>query len=116
MKRTILAFALLGLIGCFLPLAIGLSWFDMRQFGDSWKVWLVLAAFAAPAYAGASRSESDRVAALVGVASFGYLAFTFGTGVVDLVIHASIGGIMMGVAVIGGLASSLLALGSARRS
>jgi hypothetical protein len=52
---------------------------------------------------------------LVGTACFGYLAYKFGTGVFDLVVHASLGGILMGVAVVGGLASSLLALSGSRR-
>lgn len=115
MKRFILAFGALGLVGCFLPLIAGLSWFDIRHLDAGWTVWLVLAAFALPAYVGASRSENEAAAALVGTASFGYLAFKFGTGVFDLVFHASIGGIMMGVAVIGGLAASLLALSVARK-
>jgi hypothetical protein len=116
MKRVILFFGVLGLVGCFLPLVLGMSLFDMRHFdGNGWHVWLVLAAYAVPAYAGAARSESDRVAAAVGTLSFGYLAFKFGTGVFDLLFHASIGGIMMGVALIGGLTSSLLALLASER-
>ena len=114
MKRFICGFGALGLVGCFLPLMVGLSWFDMRHFDQGWTVWAVLAAFAVPAAVGASRSEGERATALVGVTCFGYLGYKFGTGVLDLVVHASLGGIMMGVAIIGGLASSLLAL-SARR-
>lgn len=114
MKRLVLLFGVLGLVGCFLPLVFGLSWFEMRHFDEGWTVWLVLAAYAVPAFVGASRDESDRTAALVGTACFGYLAFKFGTGVFDLVIHASLGGIMMGVAVIGGLACSLLGLSATR--
>ena len=115
MKRLILAFGALGLLGCFLPVALGLSWFDMRHFDQGWTVWLVLAAFALPAYVGAARGESDRTAAIVGTACFGYLAYKFNTDVVDLLFHASIGGILMGVALIGGLASSLLALAAGKR-
>jgi hypothetical protein len=114
MKRIIFAFGVLGLVGCFLPLMIGMSWFDMRHFDQGFAVWVVVAAFALPAYVGAARGEGERVAALVGTGCFGYLAYKFGTGVFDLVVHASIGGIMMGVAIVGGLASSLLALSVAR--
>ena len=114
MKRSISFFGVLGLVGCFLPMALGVSWFDMRHFDLGWRMWAVLLAFAAPAYVGASRTESGRVAAVVGSVAFGWLAYTFGTGVIDLVIHASIGGILMGVGVIGGLASSVLALTSRR--
>jgi hypothetical protein len=114
MKRSIFAFGLLGLLGCFLPLVAGLSWFDIRHLDQGWTVWLVLAAFAVPAYVGASTSEGERTAAIVATGCFGYLAYKFNTGVFDLLFHASIGGIMMGVAVIGGLASALLALSVAR--
>lgn len=116
MKRLILAFGVLGLVGCFLPLVPGLSWFDMRHLDQGWTVWLVVAAFALPAYVGATRSESDRTAAIVALSCFGYLGYKFGTGVFDLVFHASIGGIMMGVALVGGLASSLLALSAGKRT
>ena len=110
MKRFILAFGVLGLIGCFLPLALGVSLFELRHFDHGWHVWLVLAAFALPTYVGAT--ENDKTAGIAGAVSFGYLTYKFGTGIFDLVFHASIGGIMMGIAVIGGLASSLLALSS----
>jgi hypothetical protein len=114
MKRSIFAFGLLGLVGCFLPLIAGVSWFDMRHFDDSWTVWFVLAAFALPTYAGIARGEGDRAAAIVGLASFGYTFFEFRTGTLDLITHGSIGGIMMGVAVIGGFVCSLLVLGATR--
>lgn len=115
MKRLILTFGILGLVGCFLPLVAGVSWFDMRHFDQGWTVWLVVAAFALPTYLGAARNESDRTTAIAATACFGYLAYKFGTGVLDLVFHASIGGIMMGVALVGGLASSLLALSAGNR-
>ena len=115
MKRFIFAFGLLGLVGCFLPLALGVSLFELRHFDPGWQVWLMIAAFAVPTYVGWSRSEGERAAAIVGTASFGYLTYKLGTSVFDLVLHASIGGIMIGVATVAGLASSLLALSAARK-
>jgi hypothetical protein len=115
-KRIISLFAVLGLVGCFLPLMPGVSLFDLRHFDGSWHVWIILAAFALPAYAGMAATESERIAALVGTAAFGYLTYTFGTGVYDLVVHASLGGMMMGVAVIGGLFTSVLGLLATERS
>ena len=110
-KRFIFGFGLLGLIGCFLPLALGLSLIDMRHFDSGWHVWLILAAFALPTYVGAAKSEGDAAAAVVGTASVGYLFYKFGFhGTFDLVFHASIGGIMMGAATLVGLTLSLLAL------
>jgi hypothetical protein len=107
-KRFILGFGLLGLLGCFLPLTLGVSLFDLRHFEHGWHVWLVIASFAVPAYVGAT--EPDKTAGVVGSVAFGYLAYKFGTGVFDLLFHASIGGIMIGVAVIAGLVSSVTAL------
>lgn len=114
MKRTIFALGLLGLVGCFLPIAANISWFDMRHFDPGWTVWLVVAAFALPTIVAASKTESDRTAAILGTACFGYLVFKFRDGVLDLVIHASIGGIMMGIAIVGGFAASLLTLAASR--
>lgn len=107
MKRIILGLAVLGLVGCFLPLLPGLSLFDLRHFDEGWHVWLVVGAFALPAYVAACNTEGEKATALAGCAGFGYLAYKFGTGVFDLVIHASIGGILMGVAIIAGLAVSV---------
>jgi hypothetical protein len=114
-KRTIFLFGLVGLVGCFLPMIVGVSWFEMRHFDPGWSVWLVIAAFAFPTFVAAG-ADDTRVTAIVGTASFGYLLAKFGTGVLDLIVHASIGGMMMGVAAIAGLASSLLAFGAPRRA
>jgi hypothetical protein len=105
MKKSIALFGLLGLIGCFLPLAPHVSWFDFHSW--DWLVWLVIAAFAVPMLAGLGASKTA-VASVVGCLCFGYILFKFGTGTIDLVLHASIGGKMMAVGAIGGLASSLL--------
>ncbi|NVB81964.1 MAG: hypothetical protein HOV81_26520 [Kofleriaceae bacterium] len=115
MKRFMLAFGLLGLVGCFLPLLPGISFFDLRHFDAGWTVWAVIGAFALPAYVGGIQGTADRSALFASVGCFGYLAYKFGTGVFDLVFHGSIGAIMMGVAIIGGLASSALALASSKR-
>ncbi len=115
MKRIMLAFGLLGLIGCFLPILPGLSFFDLRHVDDGWTVWMVVGAFALPTYVGAIHGEADRSALFASVGCFGYLAYKFGTGVFDLVFHASLGGIMMGIAIIGGVASSVLALAAAQK-
>jgi hypothetical protein len=116
MKRLVLLFGVLGLVGCFLPLVAGLSWFDLRHFDQGWTVWLVVLAFAIPTYVGATSDESDRATAIAAAGSFGYLAYKFNTDVFDLVFHGSIGGIMMGLALIGGAATSLLALAATRQS
>lgn len=113
MKRTISVLAIVGLIGCFLPLQLGISLFDLRAADGGWRVWLVLAAFGLPAYAGAT-AKADILAGLAGLVGFGYLALKFGTDTLKLLTHASSGGILMGVAIIGGLCASVAALATRR--
>jgi len=115
MKRALLGLGLLGLVGCFLPLVLGMSWFEMRHFDAGWTVWLVMAGFAVPAIIGASDGELDRSDAIAATVSFGYLGYKFNTDTLDLLFHASIGGIMMGVALICGLSYSLLALAATKK-
>jgi hypothetical protein len=114
MKRLILAFGVLGLLGCFLPIGHGLSLFDLRVF--DWHVWLVVFAFAMPTYVGLSKTEGDLAASLVGTISFGYLFYRFFGHVFDLAFHGSIGGLCIAVATVLGLASSLLALATTATS
>jgi hypothetical protein len=109
MKRNIALLGLAGLVGCFLPLVPGLSLFDLRHFAEGWSAWLVMAAFATPAYVGAT-TKNDVVAGLAGLVSFGYLAIKFGTGTFHLIFHAASGGILIGVAIIAGLCASVAAL------
>ena len=110
MKRVIALCGLVGLIGCFLPLALGLSLFDLREFSEGWHVWMVIGAFAIPTVVGFSKTEGSRATAIAGLASFGYIAFKFGTGTFDLLVHGSLGGLAMGAAMIAGLCVSALGL------
>jgi hypothetical protein len=113
MKRAFPLFGLIGLVGCFLPLVPGFSLFDARHF-DASTVWLLIAAFAVPAAIGFSNKVTTG-AALVSAACFGYILYVFGFDTFDLVWHGSIGAKAMGVAVIGGLVSSLASLGDSER-
>ena len=108
MKRSVAILGLVGLIGCFLPLVDGLSLFDLRHI-DAWPVYLVLAAFAAPMIAGA-RNRMTSLHSLVALGGFGYVLYKFGTGVIDLIIHAQIGGRMMGISAVAGFVVALYAL------
>ncbi len=111
MKKAIALFAVLGVVGCFLPLIGGISMFDLRHM-DALPVYLMLAAFAAPMCAGLA--DKTAVAAIVGTIGFGYVLWKFGLDTLNLVLDASIGGKMMGVAAVGGFACSLLAFAEAR--
>ena len=46
MQAWIQLFAAVGLVGCFLPLVSGISWWEMRHMG--WVVYAVVAAFSVP--------------------------------------------------------------------
>jgi hypothetical protein len=106
MKKTFALFGLIGLVGCFLPLAFGVSLFDARS-ADALQVYLLMAAFAVPMFMGFA-DKLHPAASLISGACFGYLLWKFGIfGTKDLILHGSIGGIMMGVATIGGLVTSL---------
>ena len=109
MKRTISVLGLVGLVGCFLPMVLGFSLFDLRE-GNWLRVISLLGAFAIPA----ALALADKVttgARLLAAACFGYVLWTFGLrGVFDLVVHGSIGGIAMGAATVLGLIVSLASL------
>lgn len=113
MKRSIAVFGLVGLVGCFLPLLPGVSFFQLRHL--EWiPIVLMTAAFVIPMLAG--MTDSNAGAALAGLIGFGYVSAKFGTGLWDLAIHAEIGGKMMAVAAVGGLVSSLGALADRKRA
>jgi hypothetical protein len=105
MRKAIAGFALLGLVGCFLPLIGSISMFDFRE-ADAIAVYLLVLAFLAPLLAGLS--DKTGVAAAIGTLGFGYVLFKFGFNTLDLVIDGGIGGKMMGIAAVAGFASSLL--------
>jgi hypothetical protein len=109
MKRLGLVFGILGLIGCFLPFWLGHSFWDLHTSEGGWRVYLVLAAFAAPVLA----TQGTRATALLGIAGFGYVAWrVFGLDVVTFVRDGSIGARLMVAGAYGGLVTSLSALGA----
>ena len=104
MRRYLFGFALLGLVGCFLPVIGGtsISLFDLHHL--TWRAWLIAAAFAAPALTVWRGSAS---AVIVSVIGFGYLALRMGPRCTDLVLYAGIGGKLIGVAVVGGVIATV---------
>jgi hypothetical protein len=114
MKRLIVGFALLGLVGCFLPLVGGAALFDFRHW-DAWPIYLILAGFVVPLIA-ALDDKLTPLRCLAALIGFGYVAVKFNTGIWDLVIHAEIGGKMMGVAAVGGLLASLGSFAETRKA
>lgn len=114
MKRALAVFGLLGLAGCFLPIAGGFSLFDARAF-DAWGVYLLIAAFAVPMVIGLS----DRLAIAGSVTAIGCFSYIllhrFGFDVLDLVWHGAIGARLMAVAAVGGFVSAFGSLAEASR-
>jgi hypothetical protein len=107
MKRLGIVFGILGILGCFLPFVLGISFWDLRGADGGWRVYLVLAAFAAPVLA----QQGTRAGALLGLAGFGYVSWrVFGTDVFTIVKHGSIGAILMVIGAFGGLLASASAL------
>lgn len=110
MKRYILLFGALGLAGCFLPLVGGISVFDLRHF--RFAAWLIVAAFALPVIVAWRGTAAATV--LAGLAGFGYLGLKLGPRAIDLVLHAGLGGKLIGVAVVGGAIATIGAVFEAR--
>ncbi len=109
MKKTFALFGLLGLVGCFLPFAFGISLWDARE-GDALAVYLIMGAFAVPMFMGLA-DKLHPAASLISSACFGYVLWKFGLfGTKDLILHGSVGGILMGVSTLAGLVTSLASL------
>lgn len=113
MKRTFGLFALLGFLGCFLPVVWGLSAFDLRH-GDTSGFYLLLAAFAVPMVIGFG-DKLTSLGSLIAIGCFGYvLVWRFGFDTWDLIIDGKSGGKAMGFAALAGLATSVLSLSEAK--
>jgi hypothetical protein len=110
MKRILFAISALGLLGCFLPFVLGVSWFEMRHLMPGMTVWWVIAAFAVPTFIGATSGELDKADAIAATTAYGYLAYKFNIDAFRMLVQTSIGGIMMGVAMICGFVVAGLSL------
>ena len=106
MKRYGMVFGLVGLVSCFLPFILGISFWELRHADGGWHVWATLAAFLT-----ATLVQGNRVGSLVAAAAFGFVAFkVFGTDAWTIVKHGSVGAILMVIASIGGFVASLAQL------
>lgn len=109
MKRLVFLFGLVGFVGCFLPLAGDVSWFDLRYSEIGWRVYVVLAGYAVPALVGFSRDRLKIADAIGAGAGFGYVLYVFHGNLWNMIFHSAIGGMLMGIAAILGFAASLVA-------
>jgi hypothetical protein len=102
MKRYLVVFGVLGVVGCCLPLVGGLALVGVPTVG----AWLTILAFALPALVAMRAGDGT----LAGVVGYGYLALKIGPHALGLVLYAGIGGKLIAVAAIGGVIATIGAL------
>jgi hypothetical protein len=108
-KRLVALCAVVGLVGCFLPLAsrhgLSISFFTLRRApGHALDVWAVVFGFLAPLVAAASEARA-RTVALVATAGFGVVIWTLGFGLLDIA-FTSLGGLAMTAGALAGIATT----------
>jgi hypothetical protein len=117
MKKLIQIFAAVGFIGCFLPLVAGgqknVSWWDLRDRESAWLIYSVIGAYAVSFIAATLANIDKRAGALAALLPFAYVVYK--VRVVDYILYTRIGGVMMGVGAIGGLAVAAITYATARR-
>jgi hypothetical protein len=117
MKRLIQVFAVLGFIGCFLPLVVGgtknVSWWDLRDRTSAWIIYSVIGAYAVSLLAATFTNITKRAGALAALIPFAYVVYE--VRVVHYILYTRIGGVMMGVGALGGLVAAAIAYTTARR-
>ena len=110
LKLGVLAAALLGLIGVFLPLSHDLSWWARREGPDAAGVFFVIGAFGVALAMGALSLAHglQRWIALVALIGFGFVILKFRLSFLEL-FASQAGGQLIGVAAAAGLVCTALA-------
>lgn len=110
LKFGVLAAALLGLVGVFLPLSRDLSWWERREGPDAAGVFFVIGAFVVALAMGAlSLAQGlQRWIALVALIGFAFVILKFRLAFVEL-FTSQPGGQLIGVAAAAGLVCAALA-------
>jgi len=112
LKLGVLAAALLGLAGVFLPLTHDLSWWERREGPDAVGVFFVIGAFAVALVMGALSLAHglQRWIALVALIGFAFVILKFRLAFVEL-FTSQAGGQLIGLAAAAGLVCTALAAG-----
>lgn len=116
LKFGVVVCGLVGLVGCFLPMTAGLSFFETRRF-DPAHVYIVAGAFAAAAAMagyGALRGM-QRWMSVIAIIAFSVVILRM-RGEVGTFLQAGIGAKLMGVAALAGLALAILTTVKPERS
>ncbi|HWO26849.1 MAG TPA: hypothetical protein VNO30_49305 [Kofleriaceae bacterium] len=110
LKYGVLAAALLGLIGVFLPLSRDLSWWERREGPDGAGVFFVIGAFVLALVMGALSVAQglQRWIALVALIGFAFVVAKFRLAFIEL-FTSQPGGQLIGVAAAAGLVCAALA-------
>jgi hypothetical protein len=108
LKFGVVACGLVGLAGCFLPMAAGISFFDTRHF-DAANFYLIAAGYAAAVAMGAMgiAKGMQRWMSVIAIVGFSLVLLRMRGEVVEL-LKAGIGAKLMGVAALAGLALAIL--------
>ena len=114
-KFAVLAFGVLGLIGCFLPLisaeGMSFSFFDGRKGPDGVQIYLTMAGYALAAVMGAMGVAKGfkRPQAIASLVGFAFVVLKLRHGFTEM-LKMAIGGKLMFIAVVGGVVASVIAL------
>ncbi|MBA3503754.1 MAG: hypothetical protein M4D80_10695 [Myxococcota bacterium] len=108
LKFGVVVCGLLGLVGCFLPMMSGISFFDTRNF-DAANFYIIAAGYAAAAVMGAMgiAKGMQRWMSIIAIVGFSVVLLRMRGEVVEL-LQAGIGAKLMGVAALAGLALAIL--------
>jgi hypothetical protein len=108
LKFGVVVCGLLGLVGCFLPMIEGISFFDTRVF-DASNAYIVMAAFVAPIAMGAMgiHKGMQRWMSIVAIVGFSVVVLRMRGEMIDM-LKAGIGGKLMAIAAIAGLICAIL--------
>jgi hypothetical protein len=108
LKFGVVVCGLVGLVGCFLPMMEGLSFFDTRRF-DAANFYIVAGGFATAAAMGVLgiAGGMQRWKSIIAIVGFSIIVLRMRGEVVEL-LQAGIGAKLMGTAALVGLALAIL--------
>ena len=108
LKLGVVVCGLLGVVGCFLPMVQNISFFDTRAF-DAGHVYITLGGFGAALAMGALGYSKgmQRWMSVIAIVGFSVVILRMRGEILELM-KAGIGGKLMGVAALAGLALAIL--------
>ena len=109
LKFGVIVCGLLGLVGSFLPLTTGVTFFDTRLF-DAANVYIILAGFAAALAMGVLgvAKGMERWMAIIAIVGFAMIVLRMRTEMIEM-LKAGMGAKLMGIGAIAGLVFAILA-------